>query len=188
MLPAASVGAISPVVVNAEVPDVDVIVGKLGAPAAPGVGTKTTTPRYGEPVGRPAAFVGVITPVVVNAEIPAVDVTVGKPDRGWLGAPSVGTKMTTPMYGRPVGIPAEFVGVRKPVLVNAELPEVDVIVGKPVGDWLRPPDVGTKTITPENGTPALPTELVGVIRPVVVNAELPAIEVMVGKPVLPEGG
>lgn len=39
MLPAASVGAISPVVVNAEVPVVDVIVGKLGAPAAPEVGT-----------------------------------------------------------------------------------------------------------------------------------------------------
>lgn len=74
----------------------------------------------------------------------------------------------------------------RPVIVKATVPEIEVIVGRagPLGLTLTPPtaDEGTKTITPVYGVPVgVPTASVGVMRPVVVKALLPATEVTVGR-------
>lgn len=65
--------------------------------------------------------------------------------------PVVGTTTITPVYGVPIALPAESVGVISPVVVNAELPVVEVTVGKPVpnaeeaGETNAVPGGGTST-------------------------------------------
>lgn len=60
--------------------------------------------------------------------------------------PVVGTITMTPLYGVPITLPAESVGVISPVVVNAELPVVEVTVGKPV------PEAGETNAVPGGGT------------------------------------
>lgn len=135
-------------------------------------------------VTAPAALVGVIRPVVVKAEVPDTEVTVGRPAPGAVGlvAPpgtaEVGTKTMTPVTAGPVEMPAALVGVIRPVVVKAEVPDTDVIVGRtadgpaglaPLGVGDSAPEVGTYTITAVYGAAvAMPAAFVGMIRPVVV--------------------
>lgn len=128
------VGVITPVVVkgDAKLLANEVTVGK---PTVPDEGAKTITPGKGVP-GFPSESVGVIRPVVVKGEttLPANEVTVGNaapdggwltlPNGGWLTPPDVGTTTITPLNRAAVVMPAAFVGVIIPKVVNAELPEV----------------------------------------------------------------
>lgn len=143
------------------------------------------TPGKGEPVAMPKALVGVMMPVVVKMLLPETEVTVGRFDRAplglmlWPGSRAVraplgirpegppavdGTKTMTPVNGVPRVTPAEFVGVIRPVVVKALVPEIEVTVGRfdalrpgaeavgtPLGRMPEAPgaiDV-TKTMTPE---------------------------------------
>lgn len=120
--------------------------------------------------------------MVVKAEVPDTEVTVGRPAPGAvglapLGEAEVGMNTMTPVTGGPVGMPAALVGVTRPVVVKAEMPDTDVTVGKPADGpaGLVPvgsgdaPEVGTYTITAVYGAAvAMPAALVGMIRPVVV--------------------
>lgn len=66
------------------------------------------------------------------------------------------------------------------------MPAVDVTVGRAVGAAVAlpgAPDVGTNTITPVMGEAVgIPAALVGVTKPMVVKATLPAVDVTVGTP------
>lgn len=78
-------------------------------------------------------------------------------------------------------MPAEFVGVIRPVEVKSAVPTVDVIVGRLTPNAPLAVD-GTKTITPLNGEPVgRPEASVGVMMPVEVKAALPTV-VIVGRP------
>lgn len=145
------VGVITPVVVKG---DAKLLANEVtvGNPTMPDEGAKTITPGKGVP-GFPSESVGVIRPVVVKGEttLPANEVTVGRPAApdegwpmlpnggwlplpsggwltlpcgGWLTPPDVGTTTITPLYRAAVVMPAAFVGVIIPKVVNAELPEV----------------------------------------------------------------
>lgn len=173
---------------------VEVIVGSPGAdaPGAPVGGTNTMTPLNGVP-RLPSELVGVMRPVEVKGEaiLATMEVIVGRPSADpALGTrpPVGGTNTMMPLNGAPA-LPAELVGVMRPVDVKGEaiLAAIEVIVGRPNADApleSRPPVGGTNTMTPLNGAPALPIELVGVMSPVEVNGEatLAAIEVIVGRP------
>lgn len=162
---------------------------------------------------------GVMTPVVVKTALmlPTTEVTVGRLDGVPLGLmlwpgrravraplgirpdgpPAVdGTKTMTPVNGVPRVLPAESVGVIRPVVVKALVPEIEVTVGRfdalrpgaeavgaPLGRISEAPGTvdGTNTMTPEKGVPTLPAESVGVMRPVLVNKLLPPTEVIVGR-------
>lgn len=201
-MPAELVGLTIPVLVNGgplngapeRLAMVEVIVGSPDAdtPGAPVGGTNTMTPLNGVP-RLPSELVGVMRPVDVKGEaiLAAMEVIVGRPraDPALGTSPPVGgTNTMTPLNGAPE-LPAELVGVMRPVDVNGEaiLAAIEVIVGRPNADaplGSRPPVGGTNTMTPLNGAPTLPAELVGVMRPVEVNGEatLAAIEVIVGRP------
>lgn len=181
------------------------IPGVLEAGAKPvlgGGGSKTMTPLTGVPVAMPAELVGVTRPVVVkgNGRPGMNEVTVSKPPPGALLAPGMealtavaGSYTMTALYGDPVGMPAELVGVMRPVVVmgDARLLANEVTVGRtPLGAPLGPTfdaEEGNRTMTPLNADPvAIPAELVGVMSPVVVigEATLPTKDVTVGKPAL----
>lgn len=91
---------------------------------------------------------------------------------GLPGAPGVGTNTITPVMGEAVGMPAALVGVTKPTVVKATLPEVDVTVGTPAAGAVALPEapgVGTKTMTPVIGEAVgMPAAFVGVTKPIVV--------------------
>lgn len=209
-IPAELVGVTRPVVVigNGRPKRNEVTVSKPppGALLAPGIealtavaGSYTMTALYGDPVGMPAELVGVMRPVVVmgDARLLANEVTVGRTPLGAPLGPTFdaddGSRTMTPLNGDPVAIPAELVGVMSPVVVIGEaiVPTKDVTVGKPVPEAPLEPafnaDEGNRIMTPLNGDPvAIPAELVGVIRPVVVigEATVPTKDVTVGKPAL----
>lgn len=94
------------------------------------------------PVALPRALVGVIRPVEVYgiSKFVFVKVMVGKPLALPLpagspeGPPTAvdGTKTITPLNGVPVGLPAAFVGVIRPTVVNcdARVPTAEVTVGR----------------------------------------------------------
>lgn len=146
----------------------------------------------------PPGPVGVTTAVVVDTTLPEVNVIVeGPAGEAPLGpeplagveAPDVGTKTMTPVKGKPVGIPAEFVGVMGPVVVRAMLPRVYVVVGRLAGGaplGLAPlgtaeaPAVGTTTRTPVTAVTGTPKPLEIVMRVVKVWLTLPNVEVIVG--------
>lgn len=94
------------------------------------------------PVALPSALVGVIRPVEVYgiSKFVFVKVMVGKPLALPLpagrpeGPPTAvdGTNTITPLNGVPMGLPAGFVGVIRPTVVNGEarVPTADVTVGR----------------------------------------------------------
>lgn len=122
-MPATFVGVIIPKVVKAELPEVYVTVGK---PVPLNGGAEPDSEEAGEAKAVPGG--GIITPGDGELLPPGAGAPLP------LGPPVVGTTTITPLYGAPITLPAESVGVISPVVVNAELPVVEVTVGKPVPD------------------------------------------------------